>query len=396
MKSKIILSLVASLLFCGNAFADELVVKDITIPQGGTAELTVGFSSDGSTTYAGFSFNHTFADGISVTNRSLSVDNFSITAANENGVVVGPSSLDAAFSGTEGDLIVLTLSADATTNIGDVIPCSLSNIVLTKKDASGSLSSVNFDDVSFNITISRWILDETSTTAPEATTDPVNVKVKRTIKANQWSTICLPFAMATEQVTEAFGSGVQLADFTGVVAELDAAEENTVGMTFNFNTVTSIEENHPYLIKVANNISEFNVDGVTINPDEAIVKCDENRIKMSGKWYTFYNSFYGTYVADTQLDVMSLFLSGNQMWYSAGLTKIKAFRGYFVCDNAYLTEVSDQLSSVKLNYVIDGTTRINGLNADKTNDAVYDLSGRRIEKPQQRGVYIVNGKKVAK
>jgi len=40
-------------------------------------------------------------------------------------------------------------------------------------------------------------------------------------------------------------------------------------------------------------------------------------------------------------------------------------------------------------------TAINGINADQINGTIYDLSGRKIQKVQRGGVYIVNGKKVA-
>jgi hypothetical protein len=38
---------------------------------------------------------------------------------------------------------------------------------------------------------------------------------------------------------------------------------------------------------------------------------------------------------------------------------------------------------------------INGINADQINGTIYDLGGRKIQKVQRGGVYIVNGKKVA-
>ena len=47
------------------------------------------------------------------------------------------------------------------------------------------------------------------------------VRVKRTINANEWSTICLPFAITAEQVKGVFGDDVQLGDFTGAVYELE-------------------------------------------------------------------------------------------------------------------------------------------------------------------------------
>ena len=40
-------------------------------------------------------------------------------------------------------------------------------------------------------------------------------------------------------------------------------------------------------------------------------------------------------------------------------------------------------------------TGIYGVNADKITGTIYDLSGRKIQKVQRGGIYIVNGKKVA-
>ena len=49
----------------------------------------------------------------------------------------------------------------------------------------------------------RVLLDETSPDAPEVSNGAVDVRVLRTIKANEWSTICMPFAMTAEQIDEA-------------------------------------------------------------------------------------------------------------------------------------------------------------------------------------------------
>jgi len=71
------------------------------------------------------------------------------------------------------------------------------------------------DEVTTMITVvepqdSRVVLDETSTTAPKASNGAVDVLVKRTIKANEWSTICLPFTMTETQVKTAFGDDVRI------------------------------------------------------------------------------------------------------------------------------------------------------------------------------------------
>lgn len=106
------------------------------------------------------------------------------------------------------------------------------------------MEDIKLDDFTLTVTIgepadTRTVLSELSTALPEAATG-VDVRVKRTINANEWSTICLPFSMTAEQVTAAFGSGVQIGDITG-----GDVDEETNGITANFASVTAIEKNHP-------------------------------------------------------------------------------------------------------------------------------------------------------
>ena len=108
------------------------------------------------------------------------------------------------------------------------------------------------------------VLYETSTTAPVASNGEVNVLVKRTIKANEWSTICLPFDMDATQVKAAFGNDVQLADADSYETTEDGGD--IVGINIKFNNATAIEANHPYIIKVSSAITSFVVDGVTVAP----------------------------------------------------------------------------------------------------------------------------------
>lgn len=181
------------------------------------------------------------------------------------------------------------------------------------------------DDVTFKVkvvNVHNVVLDENATVAPAAATG-VNVTVKRTINANEWSTICLPFAMTEAQVKTAFGDDVQLADFAGYETETNTDEEIT-GIKVKFNSgITAIEANHPYAIKVSSAVTEFSAEGVDINPEEEPTVAAIKRTKKQ------WSEMTGTYVADTPIGENCLFLSGNKFWYSKGSTKMKAFRAYF-------------------------------------------------------------------
>lgn len=229
-------------------------------------------------------------------------------------------------------------------------------------------------------------LDEESTTAPVAA-EHVKANVRRTIKADEWSTLCLPFAMTADQVKTAFGDDVRLAVFNDYVYD----ETNDV-LSLGFVTATAIEANRPYVIRVTSPVSTFSVDDVTIDPQAVVVDFDNSSLHNKPR------QMVGTYVANTTLDSGSLFLSNNQFWYSAGKTKMKGYRAYFnfhdrlaSFSNAYST------SGSRINLTFDDVTtgvdnrRLGGASHDNN---CYDLQGRRVAKPSRRGVYVSGGRKI--
>ena len=291
------------------------------------------------------------------------------------------SQYDETFTGTDGEIATLTINVDAGVAAADY-PVYLRNMKLTETDISRFYTT---DEVETTLTVTaetRTILSETSTTAPAEATG-VDVKVKRTINANEWSTICLPFAMSATQVKAAFGDDVQLGDFTGYVFN-----ETQETITLNFSTVTAIEANHPYVIKVTSAISEFTVDNVDIAPvEEPMVNKGTSRRPKA---------IVGTYVANTTIGNGCLFLSNNKFWYSLGTTKMKAFRAYFDFIDL-LPDFEENYAETRIQMAFDDeTTNVVELKDGRIEElkSYYNLKGQRIEKPVKKGLYIRDSKKV--
>ena len=265
----------------------------------------------------------------------------------------------------------------------------LQNVVLSTTDAT----PLNIDaaNATFTITIAappaKVTLDENSTTAPEASEGAVNVTVNRTIKANEWSTICLPFDMTAAQVTSAFGSDVLLKrlsswSFTG---SADAAE----GITMGFTTATTIEKNYPCLIKVTSNISSFDVNGVEIDPEDDPsspgVSFGSGKKKKEA-------CLVGTYVKKAT-DEEDMFLANNKFWYSDGSTVIKGFRAVFYFDGVVLDSYNGGGSAHVTMILDDEGTGIGNVVYQMSDETYYNLNGQRVTTPS-KGLYIHNGKKV--
>ena len=372
--------------------ANYLTVSDVTIPQGGTGNISVALTNDKD--YTAFQMKITLPAGlnyVSVNKGARMAEDHSLSGKGSTGMITCLSTANTPFTGNSGELFTITVSVDNEVSVGTSLDVSLTEISFSTSSGEEPL-----EDVEFKVTVGepsdgRTVLDETSITLPEDAAG-VDVRVLRTIKANEWSTIVLPFAMDNTQLKAAFGDDVQLADFTSWESEEDEYGD-IININIGFTDVTEIEANHPYIIKVSDAISEFTVDDVDIEVE------DEPTVQV-GKKKSERGYFIGTYVAQTTVPEDNLFLNSSMFWYSAGLTKMKAFRGYFELADV-LSE--QEVSSAKvLLHVGDIATVIDGteMNIQGKVQGVYSIQGTFLGKEVDvnqlpDGLYIIDGKKVS-
>lgn len=395
---KILFALSVMMLLFQNVSADNITAEDVNVRPGKTVQLAINMNSS-DRAYTAFQFELELPVGISVTevlksDRIPSSADYALTwskvdngDANTYGLVgVDMSQSRAEITGTTGTILTLTLSAAETIDVGASLQAKLKNITMQPVEGS---KIYTFSDWQFAINISDpWItLDENSTTLPEASDGETEIKVKRTIKANQWNTICFPFAMTEAQVYEAFGEDVKVANFKSY-----EVLDNLTGINVVFGDAGldkwGLVANYPYIIKTSKDLTEFIVTS-RIEPDEdnAYTEYAEGR----GPSRNVYGTFYGTLKAGGKVPANCLFLNGGDFWYSTGQSNIKAFRGYFDFVDV-LASLETAASNAKM--VFRGeTTGIKGVTVETANDDMYDLQGRRIVNPV-KGVYIKNGKKV--
>lgn len=245
-------------------------------------------------------------------------------------------------------------------------------------------------------------LDENSMEVPTAA-DYVNITVNRTLIANEWNTICLPFAMTISQLTDAFGEDVQLGEFDGceIEEDLDAGVKT---IKVGFSDAAALEANHPYIIKVGEDVTSFTVNNVNVVPsDNPVLNRDELVIDDCDGTVTLYNQFVGTYVANTIVPAGAYFLSGNKFYRSKGKTPMGAFRGYFVFNNTTGNNGNSE-AKIFLTFNEDGVfSGIECLEQEvskpftSSSYEIYTLDGRRVTSFNgnllSKGIYIINGKK---
>lgn len=207
------------------------------------------------------------------------------------------------------------------------------------------------------------------------TLDNTYVKLNRTLVANKWNTLCVPFAISEEEIKANFGEGT-------LVEKFEAVNGNTV----NFADATSIEAGVPYLIKptVAGTAYTFNGKDVIADAPKTEGNTD---VTFKGIYSPTDITKNGTVkAAGVTEDGKVLFVNPD--------SKTKAFRCFFtISDNASITPAMLKVS-------IKGVeTAINSIvmdNSNATDNAIYNLQGQRVNgNSLAKGIYIKNGKKFA-
>ena len=400
MKKKIFLMITLLVGIVSAQATNDVVVGDVTIPQGGSGVVNIELNNNDDE-FTAYQFRLILPEGLNFVadkkgNPSFVAgdryDDHSISSSTL-GVFSCISTTLAPISGTSGSLLSVDVTASADVAVGTKLNVTLGEIECTTSGTSPK--AVKFEDVTFTVTIgdpadTHVVLDETSTTAPAASGGPVDIQVKRTIKANEWSTLVLPFDMTEAQLKEALGSDVKLAEFEDYEAEYTG--DDVTGLTVNFvatNLSDGFYANYPYLVKTSKDITEFFVTA-TIDPDEEDAVAEFTNGKTGPK-KEVYGKLIGTYHAGDAIPADGLFLSGNKFWYSTGATIIKAFRAYFE-----FIEVLSGVAEAKVRFMVDeDAAAIEGITPDMENGVWYTLDGRQLNgKPTEKGVYIVDGKKV--
>ena len=369
---------------------NKVVVSPVTVPQGGTGSFDIELNND--VEFTAFSMELTLPDGITYDSKAEGsrFDGHSVDDGEKDGMktFAALSGSSKPIKGNSGTLITVYVTADPSLEIGTVLNATLSNLTFATPDEV----EYHLDDVSFDITIgdSRIVFNENAVNLPVYTAgEKGDVRMNRTIKAGEWSTLVLPFTLTKAKAEAAFGADVQLAEFKDFETEYADDEDLTpdaIKINFTELIMTSkkgITGGKPYLIKTSTDITSFEADDVTLtNAITDATATDE---------YDTGGKFTGSLVA-SKVPADGLFISGEKFWYSTGATNIKAFRCWFEL-GAVLDKETDFSVKMFIHHEGEETGVEEIQDAQDVKESIYDLSGRRVEKAG-KGIYIINNKKV--
>ena len=440
MKQKILL-LALALLGCMNVVKaestnDGVTISDVVIQQGGFGYITINCKFIGRS-YDGLSFKFMMPKGLhfdsATADASLTGIGDPMFPTEDGDNVTIPATFmfinmgGVSFNKGEYELAKVYFHADEDMVEGEY------PITITEMDLSAGGTNYEPTKPGFKVTVEAphpRVLKDTATELPEENysyvkkeywteqetddqgkvTDVLHQKiveegtvkedftVERTIKANTWSTLCLPFEMTEDDIKKAFGQEVSILvndgwtyDATNDVIDLLFYQaEDYIG--------AGIPANTPVLIKIPNTLSEFTVSQKILESDEEaaaqeIDNGERGKNKKTGV-------FQGVLKAG-DIPAGSLFFSGNKFYYSTGNSSIKAFRAYLTLADELSNKNIGVDGAVNVGIMINDTpTYIEGISTKYVgNDDVYSVSGIKMGttsdlNTMKPGMYIVNGKKV--
>ena len=229
-----------------------------------------------------------------------------------------------------------------------------------------------------NLRLTQYVpavtISEDATKAPAAC-NYANVTLERTLQPGIWNNFSVPFDLSADQIAASDLAGATIYGF----ASSDAT-------TITFATVTAIEAGKPYLVRLAETVTENVVNptfaGVTVVSAEGETQGEDGTVQFVGQ---IYNK-----PLEGVADVCYLSTKTQKLKKLSANGAIKGLRCYFIVPGASTTA-----AGIKL--IFDTPTGIEEVettnNEVHSTDVVYDLQGRRVSTPA-KGIYIVNGKKV--
>ena len=264
-----------------------------------------------------------------------------------------------------------------------------------------------------------------------------SIKLKRTFKPNQWTTLSLPFNLTQTEVEQIFGKGTQIIVF-------DKAETTPARtyLTFFYHEIQNVLPGYPYLIRPTlvdanDNQMETKSNSADNTPTYTITK-DGDKLTLTE--FTVYNKAInpfieqhefksGGYTAKCTPSYCTADVSGNNnsnysmqyekgdifvsesngtVYISEGKSYGKGYRSYIDKDKTGTTTTTAKALSISFSGVEDGddngtTTEIRVTElADDVIETlgiggVYNLNGQKVADTTRNlpaGIYIVNGRKV--
>ena len=247
------------------------------------------------------------------------------------------------------------------------------------------------DDASFITNDFVTLLDnadntETIAAIADNQTHDVMLQGRTLWKDNDWNTLCLPFGVESFTGTPLEGATVK----TLVSATFS---NGTLTMNFSQSNLTSIEAGKPYIVKWPLSTPDY-VENPVFN---GVTITSTSPTDITGDAANFHGIF-NPYSTGGEDNTMLYLGANNTLYYPSANLTINAFRAYFTLNGitAGSSSGNQGIKAFVLNFGEEtGIETVNGSGFMDNGSGWYTPDGRRLSgKPESKGIYVHDGKKV--
>lgn len=232
------------------------------------------------------------------------------------------------------------------------------------------------------------------------------ITLNRTLKANQWNTLTLPFYMTEDEVKTAFGDGTQI-----IILNKAETAGSVANLQFVYHEIQNILAGYPYLIKPKAMDAIETIETITVSGkhlDTATSPISINCGNYTAKGTPGYSTADVPNKTGYSINYKAgdIFLSdGNgKLYVSQGSSYGKGYRSYIEKNNdgtaaaksitMSMTGVDDgdQGTTTSISFTELAPEAIQAIRAN----GVYNLNGQKVANTTDglpKGIYIVNGQK---
>lgn len=232
------------------------------------------------------------------------------------------------------------------------------------------------------------------------------ITLNRTLKANQWNTLTLPFYMTEDEVKTAFGDGTQI-----IILNKAETAGSVANLQFVYHEIQNILAGYPYLIKPKAMDAIETIESITVSGkhlDTATSPISINCGNYTAKGTPGYSTADVPNKTGYSINYKAgdIFLSdGNgKLYVSQGSSYGKGYRSYIEKNNdgtaaaksitMSMTGVDDgdQGTTTSISFTEPAPEAIQAIRAN----GVYNLNGQKVANTTDglpKGIYIVNGQK---
>jgi hypothetical protein len=322
-------------------------------------------------------------------NKTVDVDGR--VGGDELGTITINVAAEATSIATHEDAITLSVEGENANYNYTLVP---GNLTITAPVAGITLTRVAKANID-NATVAQLIKDYDGTENVKVTIKFADTDGLNTLKPNKWYAFILPFETDAKTISNAFGYGI--------VDLLNTGNTDTHKTVFSLKMNTEkIPANTPFIVKVWDTVNM--TAGVTFNNVKIEAPATYDEIAVSD---AAGNKFIGSYTGIDGLGTYKEEYSGKVFWWSLQQNDQYDNNALKAKDTAYLRQMS-AFSYVPGDvaaheFIIEefggGTTVIKGINFENAQEinteGLYNLNGMKLNSvPTQKGVYILNGKKV--